>query len=213
MIKKHGSRRWGCHVFAFSPLGQITKQYYDASGNLIRVEDRNNQTTAFTYDNRDRLIVRSDSDETVSFGYDAAGKRTSMIDSTGMTRYQYDPYHEYLTELTYTDGQTLALTYDKNGNRTKMLGPFGQETNYSYDSMNRLKMVGMDKDLPDATYSYYKNGLTKATTLLNGLTSDRTYSGLSLTGLVNKAGATSLSSYGYGYDANKNITSRVQNDK
>lgn len=190
--------------------GNITKSYYGPNGNLTKYVDRNGNVFSYDYDLRGNLLRQINPDETISFTVDAVGKRTSMTDRTGTTGYQYDPATEQLTRMTYPDGLTTEFTYDLNGNRTAMKGPFGNNVYYSYDTMNRMTSVGTVKDVPDAQYTYYQNGLFKSTQFSNGLNDRKTYNGLDLVGLEQVRDQAALGVYNYSYDNNKNITQRGQ---
>ncbi|PJN61864.1 tRNA3(Ser)-specific nuclease WapA precursor [Paenibacillus sp. GM1FR] len=190
--------------------GNVAKSYYSPSGNLTKDVDRNGNAFTYDYDLRGNLISKNSSDEIISITVDAVGKRTSMTDHTGTTGYQYDPATEQLTRLTYPDGLTTDFTYDLNGNRTAMKGPFGNTVYYSYDSINRMNSVGSVKDAPDALYTYYQNGLFMSSQSQNGVNDRKTYNGKDLVGQVQVRDQVALNTYSYSYDNNKNITQRVQ---
>ncbi|PQP80799.1 type IV secretion protein Rhs [Paenibacillus sp. PCH8] len=190
--------------------GNSTKSYYTPGGNLTKYVDRNGNTFTYEYDLRGNLIRKVSSDETISYAVDAVGNRTSMTDRMGTTGYQYDPATEQLTRLTYPDGLTTEFTYDLDGNRTEMKGPFGNTEYYTYDAMNRMTSVGTVKDVPDAQYTYYLNGLFNTSQSQNGVNNRQTYNGLDLVGLEQVRDQETLGVYNYSYDNNKNITKRVQ---
>ncbi len=191
--------------------GNTTKSYYTPGGNLTKYVDRNGNTFTYAYDQRGNLLRKVSSDETISFAVDVVGKRTSMTDRTGTTRYQYDPATEQLTKMTYPDGLTTEFTYDLNGNQTEMKGPFGNTVYTTYDVMNRMTSVGTTKDAPDARDNYYSNGLLNSSQSLNNVSIFRTYNGLDLMKLEQDRGQDTVVWYKYSYDSNKNITKRIQN--
>nr|WP_252508778.1 RHS repeat domain-containing protein [Paenibacillus peoriae] len=190
---------------------QVEKRYFDTNGNLSKKTDRNGNVTSFEYDSRNRLKSRVGKDETVSYVYDAAGKRLSMTDQTGTTSYAYDPYTEQLDTLSYPDGLKLSNQYDANGNRAEMTGPFGEQVNYTYDQLNRLKTVGSTKDKPVSEYSYTKNGLLDSTVSANGYRQQNQYNGIELVELKHTRSDAETNSFQYSYDLGKNITKRTQN--
>ena len=55
----------------------------------------------------------------MSYTYDAAGRRASMTDATGTTRYSYDSTGRLLT-VTEPDGGVTAASYDAAGQRTSL---------------------------------------------------------------------------------------------
>ncbi|WP_223260598.1 RHS repeat domain-containing protein [Paenibacillus ihbetae] len=192
--------------------GQEEKRYYDGNGNLVRKIDRNGHAMSYRYDNRNRLIERVSADETVQYAYDAAGKRISMADPTGITRYEYDPVQGSLTRLQYPDGQELRIAYDANGNRTEAIGPFGSQRFFRYDAMNRLAAMGTFSGAEEFKYTYYANGLLNQSTANGNLTTKHRFNGTKLTEKEQVRGQHLISRYQYEYDANNNIQKRTQND-
>lgn len=189
---------------------RIEKSYYNANGSMTSLVDRNGTVFNYQYTNRNLLWKKIAPDETIIFGYDNAGRRTSMNDVTGTTGYSYDNYTGQLRTLTFPDGRTLQYDYDSNGNRQQMTDPFGSNIYYDYDSRNRLKSVGQAIGDADASYEYYKNNLMKTISQKNGISSNYTYDGLQLDTLIDKkSDNTIINSYHYNYDNNKNITQIV----
>lgn len=192
--------------------GQQEKLYYDGNGNLVRKMDRNGKSMSYRYDNRERLIERISADETVQYKYDAAGKRISMADQTGITRYDYDPVQGYLTRLQYPDGQELRLKYDANGNRTEASDPFGAKRFFKYDAMNQLTSMGTISGAEEFKYSYYANGLFNQSTKNGNLTTKYRYNGTKLSEKEQVRSQHLVNRYQYQYDANNNINKRIQNN-
>ncbi|MFC6547154.1 RHS repeat-associated core domain-containing protein [Cohnella cellulosilytica] len=186
--------------------GQIEKLYYDANGNLVQRADRNLNTTTYAYNNRNRVASIVNTEETISFTYDGSGHRTSMIDNTGMTHYEYTSDTGTLKKVTYPDGLNLQLQYDLNGNRTQMTDPFGNSTYYTFNTVNQLQAIGDTQGTSNAIYSYLGNGLIKDKSAENGIKSNFSYSGFDLTGLNHAQGSLVLKDYAYSYDTNRNIT-------
>lgn len=187
------------------------KYYYDNNNNLVGHRDRKNHNFTFIYNNRNFLKSSISDDETISFDYDLAGKRTTMTDATGITSYQYDKSDSSLTQVTYPDGRTIQYNYDDNGRRDQMQDPFGANIYYSYDALNRLNGVGTALNDYEAQYSYEENGLLSWIQQKNGVKSVYAYDGLQLHTLTHqKADNTIIESYDYKYDANKNIRQRVE---
>ncbi|MFX3646855.1 MAG: polymorphic toxin-type HINT domain-containing protein [Paenibacillus sp.] len=209
-VKKHRYDELGRRIQTTDKLGQVTQSIYNPDSSLSQFVDRNGNTFTYVYDARGNLVSKSSPEETIRFTVDAVGKRTSMIDQTGTTTYEYDPATEMLTQMRYPDGSTTTFTYDLNGNRTTMTGPFDTTVYYGYDAMNRLTSAGTTPERSDAKYSYYLNGLSKEATLQNGVRDAKQYNGLDLIELSQKRNETTLQNYGYRYDNNKNILDRTQ---
>lgn len=106
-----------------SSLRGLTEHYtYDGHGNLLTFTDVKNQTTAFTYDPRDRLAAKTDA-------------------LLGSESYQYDPAGNLLFH-TDRQGQVTGYTYDALDRRTGVgygasstSSPvYLSTTSYSYDA-------------------------------------------------------------------------------
>lgn len=211
-IKKASYDELGRVLTTTDELGLIEQFSYDANGNLLTSQDRNGDIQTFSYDKLDRLKENVASDETVSFTYDTAGKRRSMTDGTGTTRYNYDSYTGFLTEVQYADGLTLEVTeYDAKGNRKRMVGPFGKTTEYKYNINSQLESVGTNAEQPITNYSYYKNGLLLQAASENGVNNSYHYTGVDLKSVVHTKIGNVLNQYNYQYDPNKNIKSIARN--
>src|SRR5260221_13325742 len=80
----------------------------------------------------------------VFFTYTATGKRATMSDATGLTRYVYDNLDRLYQKLTPLG--TLTYSYDENGNVMHIASsnPNGTDVVYDWDEINRLKAVHSD---------------------------------------------------------------------
>ena len=90
------------------------------------------------------------------YTYDKAGNRLTMVDTEGVTQYQYDAL-DRLVQANYPDATFEAFEYDAVGNRTKLTDQDGV-TDYTYDIADRMLTAGA------ASYTWDANGsmLTKA---------------------------------------------------
>nr|WP_275994356.1 RHS repeat-associated core domain-containing protein [Argonema antarcticum] len=141
LIKKEFSTASGIVpvTFTYTPSGQIDK-IIDARG-----------TTTFKYDERNRLISRTDpngvylaSGNTLEYGYDVAGNRTEVRTPNGNVSYTYDEQNRLKT-VTSSQGTTTYF-YDVAGNLVKTELPNGVVETRDYDELNRLKLVKNVKD-------------------------------------------------------------------
>ncbi|WP_052702762.1 RHS repeat-associated core domain-containing protein [Paenibacillus beijingensis] len=211
-------------VIAVSGKNNIESYYYDGNDNQTKLIDRNGSRFKYTYDNRNQLKKKEivdtswnpiSGEETISFGYDLAGRRTSMSDGTGNTSYAYNSSTGDLKAVTFPDGKKITYDYDANGNRNVMNDPFGFNTYYHYDSRNRLDAVGPSIDFAtdfDAKYQYFNDNLLKQITQRNGVTTSYTYDGKNIGTLVEKKSDGSLlNSFSYSYDNNGNLKTRTEN--
>ncbi|MFE5321462.1 polymorphic toxin-type HINT domain-containing protein [Paenibacillus sp. NPDC056579] len=194
------------------PAGLVEKYYYDANGNISKYIDRKEQKQTYNYNNRNLLTSNVSANETITYTYDAAGRRLTMEDATGKTVYEYDSITKRQSSVTFPDKRTLTYQYDVQGNRTQMTDPFGYKMEYDYDTRNRLTAVGPSKNDWDASYVYKENNLLSSVQLRNGIKTEYNYDGANLTGLVQKqSNGQTLNSFSYGYDNNSNQTSRNEN--
>ncbi|MCL6457003.1 MAG: hypothetical protein K6T85_03265, partial [Gorillibacterium sp.] len=202
----------GREIRRIDPAGQVDTFYYDANDNQTKQIDRNGQELTYAYDNRDLLTSEVSADETIAYTYDRAGKRLSMSDGTGTTRYAYDSVQGTLTQVTLPDTRSVQYGYDVMGKRTSMIDPFGYPTAYGYDVRDRLTGVGQAVGNWEESYSYKKNGLPNTTTQGNGIQWTSSYDGVNRTGLTQtKASGAVVNAFGYSYDNNRNQTSKIEN--
>ncbi|MBF0384827.1 MAG: hypothetical protein HQL27_03045, partial [Candidatus Omnitrophica bacterium] len=153
--------------YEFNNLGQVTSR-----------TDRNNQTVNYSYTDVGELeyITYPDLTQT-AFTYDLHSNLKTMTDSLGTATYNYDNLHR-LTDLTDSQGFTVAYQYDDVGNVTKIIYPGNSlrhdekcshcaersdeaisetlapgEVAYTYDNLNRMETVTIWTG-QTATYHY-----------------------------------------------------------
>ncbi|MCD1260165.1 S8 family serine peptidase [Paenibacillus athensensis] len=199
-------------IKSIDAAGQIDTYFYDANSNLTQHVDRKGQVQTNTYNNRNLLTGSQLGAETITYSYDAAGRRLTMKDATGTTTYAYDPVTKRASSVTFPDGKSIAYQFDTQGNRTQMTDPFGNTTVYGYDTRNRLTGVGSSVGNWDAAYTYKKNDLLAGVQQANGMNWTYGYDGANLVNLMQRKGSsTVVNSFSYGYDNNFNQTSKTEN--
>ena len=193
------------------PVGRITGYDYDTDGNQNTVtrpapSGTGSVTTARTYDAAGQLTAVDYPAGTpdVSYGYDSAGRRTSMTDGTGTTTYTYNDRGQ-LTGTLHSDGTTVGYSYDDAGRQTTITYPGNHTLTRDYDAAGHLRTV-TDWTGRTTTYTWntddtlatiaLPNGVTTAydydkADLTTAITTDRTLSGGSTTPVMH---------LGYGYD-------------
>lgn len=125
------------------PGGTATGTTYDYRGNPLTETDQAGRVTRYQYDQAGNLtsvtVAAGTADaSTTSYGYDAAGRKTSETDALGnTTRYTYDAAG-HLTTVTDPLGHTTTYTYDAEGLTASHADANGHQTGYAYDVRGRL---------------------------------------------------------------------------
>lgn len=139
---------------------------YSAAGKRLTMTDASG-TTSYGYDNRDRMIARTNAwsgGPTVAlyYGYDANGNLTTLGSSSsgGVTNvYQYDPLNR-LTNVLANGSPAAGYGFDLVGN-LQMIGYGNGVTNlYQYDSLNRLTTLQWARNGGSLAYFSYQLGAT-----------------------------------------------------
>jgi RHS repeat-associated protein len=169
-----------------TPEQGTTTYTYFADDTVQTVTDARNATSTFAYNGRHLATGITygvpggvAATANVSFGYDAAGNRTSMNDGPGSVSYGYDQLSRVTSETRNFNGVgSFALNYNYNlaGELTSITNPWGAQVEYSYDK------VGETTNISGAGYagiSTYASGITyRAFGAIKGMTYGN---GLSLT--------------------------------
>jgi RHS repeat-associated protein len=143
--------------------GAVATFTYDTGGRLTQAEDTADphRPIAMTYDPLDRLLTETTTLGTVSYAYDALGRRTSMVVSgQAPVTYAYDA-NSRLTGLTQAPLTPVSLQYDAANRRTLLTLPNGVSTEYVYDLGSRLTALiyrNAQGTLGDLTYTYDPTG-------------------------------------------------------
>ncbi|MCW3108946.1 MAG: hypothetical protein JWQ09_3452 [Segetibacter sp.] len=148
----------GNNTALIKPTGTIAK-VFDAGNRVVIVNNSTGDNYHFAYDNNDNVIMMSNSagitnvaydslnqlkqyqdpyNKTVSFTYDAAGNKTSVIyPDTKTVSYTYDNANN-LKSVTDWLNHTFSYTYDAAGRTTRLVYPNATECNYGFDNAGRL---------------------------------------------------------------------------
>lgn len=190
------------------PLTHVTTYGFDGVGNRTSLLDTNGTTTTFGYDalNRPTGIVYPAPDPAVTFTYDAAGNRHTMVDGMGTTQWAYDALNRAIS-ITDPMSGVVGYGYDGAGHRTSLTYPDTKHVGYSYDLAGRLHVV-TDWDTLQTTYTFDKASRPSTTTLPNSVVSTYSFDDAGrLTGISHVRSSTTLASYTYGVDELGNRTS------
>ena len=155
---------------------------YDALGRPVWKKDRdgNETTTAYTRTGQTAGIRYADG-TTVEMQYDALDRLTKVKDSLGTTSIKRDRTGR-ITAVTDLNGQTVSYEWEKTGQRRRTTYPDGQQTAYTYDSLQRLTAMHIRKqedgtqhdrnsaeDPQTITYRYDPEGRLTEKTLPGGI--------------------------------------------
>jgi len=161
---------------------------YDLAGNLDQITDGKGQAIGREFDELHRLKkINYPTGPPVTFGYDLAGNRTSMVDAVGTTTWTYDELNRPET-LTDPFGLALGFGYDKSGNRSSVTYPGSRTATYNFDLANRLKKV-TDWQSREINHAYDTTGRLDSISLPNGTSTKLGYDDASrLTGIAHRKG-------------------------
>ncbi len=134
-----------------TPEQGVTTYTYFEDDMLKTVTDARGATTTYSYNSRDLVTGLSfgvpsgvAATPNVTFGYDAAGNRTSMTDGLGSVSYAYDQLSRLTSETrTFTGVGSYALSYGYNlaSELTSITNPWGAQVGYGYDQTGRITGV------------------------------------------------------------------------
>ena len=122
----------------------------------------------------------------VGYGYDYAGRMKTMTNwstfpTTGarVTTWNYNPYHGWLDNKQYPDGQGPSYAYTPAGRlqtRTwaRTVGGQALTTTYAFDNSGAVNAISYSDSTPGITYTYDRLG-RPATVLQNGMTATFAY--------------------------------------
>ncbi|MEE6262424.1 LamG-like jellyroll fold domain-containing protein [Plantactinospora sonchi] len=143
-----------------------------------------------------------------SFGYDDAGRITSLSVPSGTNELTYDDRGLPLTVTGPNDAS--SFTYTKDGRMASRTDAAGT-TSYTYDSAGRFKTASNPTTGINLSVGY--NTMSLAATITYGASNVRsfTYDGLQRlkTDTLKTAAGATVGSIAYGYDPNGNETSKV----
>lgn len=208
------------------PMGNTTRQEFDALGRVHRITDPLGNTTRISFDELGRRASVTDPLEHVTrYEYDAVGALRAVVEANGArTEYTYDrngnltavrdaegrvrtrAYNALNQLISESDplGHTIAYTYDALGNTATRLDPKGQLVRYEYD-IRRLTAVVL-ADGTRETFGF--DSLGRRTSIQNSEVS-RSYAYDGSGRLAQVTDHTLGQSIGYEYDANGNRTAMI----
>lgn len=139
------------------PIGNFTRTNYDEEGNVTSVIDRLGRTTTINYDELDRPTTVNFVDATVSYQYDAAGRKLRVDDTQfGGTfiAWNYDNANRVISET--TPQGIVTYTYNQADQRASLNVADRSPVTYVYDNAGRLSTISQNlgQSLEVFTYNY-----------------------------------------------------------
>jgi len=140
------------------PLGNITRNNYDADDNLVKTIAADGTTTTYTYDANGNMTSETDPlGYSIHFTYNSLGKPLTFVNQEGYTTtYQYDA-NGNLIETTNPDGTTQQYVYNTLGEVTSSTDADGQTITYAYNTNAQLTAENLPGGTSD-TYTYDSHG-------------------------------------------------------
>jgi len=212
-----------------------TQTRFDAAGNAIEVVDAANRRTTHTYDARSRLTATTDALGGVTrYTYDDRDNLLALTDANDNThRFTYDRQNRTKTE-SRPMGQTHRYAYDPAGNLIEKIDARNQKAEYVHDDAGRrttIRYHEANASTAHKTVSFTYNGRSTLTGYDDGITSgvytydplqrkiqeavdygDFTWTyGYTYAANGQKTSYTAIdgTTFSYGYDAAKNLSSIV----
>lgn len=203
--------------------------HYTSNGYVSSQTDANGFVTNMTYDALDRILTRAypaDSALNVAFTYDSAGhgkgigRLTSLTDAAGSLSLDYEE-RGLVTANNRTissNAYNTAFTYESAGRlSTLTYASSGWMVAYAYDNAGQVTTV-TDKQPAVSpvnlatSVTHMPFGPVKSFTYGNGITETRTYDlDYRATAIKAMNGATGIYYSSFGYNANDNVTSILDN--
>jgi RHS repeat-associated protein len=177
--------------------------HYDDVGNRTVLSDSAAGTTAYQYDNNDRLLSETGATN-ATYTYDGNGNTKSVTQGGQTTTYTWDNRNRMISQLTVNSQQSTVSSYTYNDENIRVSSKVGTEaaTSYLVDSNRDYAQVLAESKSGTIGVSYVygndlisqKRGTAESFYLVDGLGSTR--------GLTNAFGGLTDS---YTYDAFGNL--------
>jgi YD repeat-containing protein len=161
--------------------GETTVSFtYTATGKRQTMTDQSG-TTNYSYDAMDRLQTKATPEGSLTYGYDAAGNLASISSSNlhgTSVSYTYDSLNRLstVTDANITGVNPTQYSYDNASNVGTVTYPNGVETQFTYDTLNRMLTAASQV----SSYTYHRGLTGNLTSVLDlgGRTVNWTYDGI-----------------------------------
>jgi len=163
-------------------LGEPTVSYsYNPTGTRASMTDASG-VTAYTYDQRDRLLTKATSVGTLTYTYDPSGNvatlRSSNANGTSVD-YTWDAANELVSVTDNRVGGTTDITYSATKRPLTLTQPNGIGLTYAYDLMDRIASMlwsqGASSAFGSWTYTRNERGQQQTATDITGRRVDYGY--------------------------------------
>ncbi|WP_320109509.1 RHS repeat-associated core domain-containing protein [Amycolatopsis mediterranei] len=150
------------------PQNQVTTNVYDAAGQLLTTTYSDGVTPKVTrtYNAGGLAATIVDGSGTTTSAYDSLGRLTSQSVAGQTVGYGYDPAGR-VTTLTYPNGKNVTRTYDGDGSLTGVSDWLGGASTFGYDGGGRLATTTVPNGIT-TTIGHDAPGRTTGITLANG---------------------------------------------
>ena len=146
-VLTHTDRKQQVTTFSYDALdrptlvsyadGSTTQPSFDVGNHLTTLLDSSTGSLSWGYDGLDRITAAVTPQATISYGYDAAGRRISMTPAAqAIVNYVYDNANR-LTSLTQ-GSEEVQFGYDAANRRTSLILPNNISMAYGHDVANQL---------------------------------------------------------------------------
>jgi len=152
------------------------KRIFDSSGRLLKLLDRNSNTTNLVYDSLGRLSTVTDAaGRALNFVYgdpSNSNQVTTISDAVGtIATYTYAP-NGVLASVSYPDGSGFNFTSDASNLITNVTDPGGKTIeSHSYDSLRRGLSSAEANNVRSVSISYMGAGASQITDTFGNVTS------------------------------------------
>jgi RHS repeat-associated protein len=140
--------------------GKVRRSLTDAMGRLIRLDEPTtsglgtvsspNQSTTYDYDLLDNLVKITQGSQSRYFMYDSLSRLIRERLAEQVTNSSYN----LSDSLTGNSSWTKKFEYNSYGLITDVYDALGQQTEFSYDALNRLTLIDYPGSTPDSRYYY-----------------------------------------------------------
>lgn len=208
-----------------SPQTGVTILRYDADGNTVQTMDGRGAVVNYTYDALGRITSQAypgDTAENVSYTYDESGhgsgvgRLTTLKDAAGTLSFSYDERGNRLSAARVTGSATFTTSYayDKASRVSAITYPSKTSVAYTRDKMGRITQIsaqaaGGSAQTVVSSVTYAPFGPVTGMTYGNGVVETRSFDPDYRMTKVQSAGASTVQSLTYSYDAGNNVASIV----